>query len=351
MADGVATGGFDKRRRRSILPPALRLWRTAVAGSIHLVRILCGVSCGLVAAAAPVGAAWASGGGGGIGGGGPLTPSQSTPQYDPAQEYRDGMAAYQAGKFKDAARSFDHVTQAAPGEVTGWRMLGLARTGNNDNKGAAKAFERALKIDPKAVDTRRDYALALAQLKMADKASAQLDQLRARAASCNDTCPEAADLKAAISQVEAALKPAGAAPPGPAASIAPTGGLLSAAAGDGAYVEAVSLINEHRYGDALAALDRASAAFGPHPDIITYKGYVWRKLGRLDRAEQYYRAALAIAPWHRGATEYYGELKVVEGDMAGARAMLAKLDRQCAFGCADAEDLRRWIDHGGDPAS
>jgi tetratricopeptide (TPR) repeat protein len=303
----------------------------------------------------PLGAALASGGGGGMGGGmsggGPMMPSQSTPQYDPAQEYRDGMAAYQAGKFKDAARSFDHVTQAAPGEAPGWRMLGLARTGTNDTKGAAKAFEHALKIDPKAVDTRRDYALALAQMKMADKASAQLDQLKARAASCNDTCPEAADLKAAITQVEAALKPADSSAPGPGASIAPTGALLSAATGDGAYVEAVSLINEHRYNDALAALDRASAAFGPHPDVLTYKGYVWRKLGRFDRAEQYYRAALAIAPWHRGATEYYGELKVIEGDMAGARAMLARLDRQCAFGCADAEDLRRWIDHGGDPAS
>ena len=316
---------------------------------------LLSASCGLLAGALPLGAtllpglALASGGGGG--GGGAMMPSQSMPQYDAAQEYRTGMAAYQAGKFKDAARSFDHVTQAAPGEVTGWRMLGLARTGANDTKGAAKAFERALKIDPKAVDTRRDYALALAQLKMSDKASAQLDQLKARAVACNDTCPEAADLKAAISQVEATLKPAEGAAPGPAASIAPTGELLSAAAGDGSYVEAVSLINEHRYADALAALDRASAAFGPHPDIITYKGYVWRKLGRLDRAEQYYRAALAIAPWHRGATEYYGELKVIEGDMAGARAMLAKLDRQCAFGCVDAEDLRRWIEHGGDPAS
>ena len=306
---------------------------------------------GFVAATIPLGAALASGGGGGMGGGGPMMPSQSAPQYDPAQEYRDGMAAYQGGKFKDAARSFDHVTQAAPGEANGWRMLGLARTGANDAKGAAKAFERALKIDPKPVDTRRDYALALAQMKQADKASAQLTMLKSRASQCNDTCPEAADLKAAISQVEAALKPADGAGPGPAASIAPTGALLSAAAGDGAYVEAVSLINEHRYGDALAALDRASAAFGPHPDIMTYKGYVWRKLGHLDKAEQYYRAALAIAPWHRGATEYYGELKVIEGDMTGARALLAKLDRQCAFGCADAEDLRRWIDHGGDPAS
>lgn len=322
-----------------------------MAGSRQFLHVF----CGLVAAAIPLGTALASGGGGGMGGGmsggGPMMPSQSTPQYDAAKEYRDGTAAYQAGKFKDAARSFDHVTQAVPGEASGWRMLGLARAGSDDNKGATKAFERALKIDPKAVDTRRDYALALAQMKMPDKASAQLDQLKARAAACNDTCPEASDLKAAISQVEATLKPQGATPPGPGASIAPTGALLSATAGDGAYVEAVSLINEHRYTDALAALDRASAAFGPHPDIITYKGYVWRKLGHLDRAEQYYRAALAIAPWHRGATEYYGELKVIEGDTAGARAMLAKLDRQCAFGCADAEDLRRWIDHGGDPAS
>jgi Tfp pilus assembly protein PilF len=326
-----------------------------MAGSPQFFTALFGVSLGLAAAVLAPGAALASGGGGGMGGGmgggGAMMPSQSMPQYDAAQEYRDGMNAYQGGKFKDAARSFEHVTQAAPTEASGWRMLGLARTASDDPKGAAKAFERALKIDPKAVDTRRDYALALAQLKLPDKASAQLDQLKAHAVACNDACPEAADLKAAISQVEAALKPAGSAGPGPAASIAPTGALLTAAAGDGAYVEAVSLINEHRYPEALAALDRASAAFGPHPDIITYKGYVWRKLGHLDVAEQYYRAALAVAPWHRGATEYYGELKVIEGDLAGARTMLAKLDRQCAFGCADAEDLRRWIEHGGDPAS
>jgi Tfp pilus assembly protein PilF len=322
-----------------------------MAGSPHFLIGLFGVSLGLAATVLAPGGALASGGGGGMGGGGAMMPSQSMPQYDAAQEYRDGMNAYQGGKFKDAARSFEHVTEAAPSEASGWRMLALARNGANDTKGAVKAFEHALKIDPKAVDTRRDYALALAQLKMPDKASAQLDQLKARATACNEACPEAADLKAAISQVEAALKPADSAAPGPAASIAPTGDLLTATAGDGAYVEAVSLINEHRYPEALAALDRASAAFGPHPDILTYKGYVWRKLGHLDVAEQYYRAALAIAPWHRGATEYYGELKVIEGDMAGARTMLTKLDRQCAFGCVDAEDLRRWIEHGGDPAS
>jgi Flp pilus assembly protein TadD len=119
--------------------------------------------------------------------------------------------------------------------------------------------------------------------------------------------------------------------------------------GDLAYVRAVSLINEHRYAVALEALNQAETVFGPHPDILTYKGYVWRKLGQLDRAEGFYRAALAEAPNHRGATEYYGELKVIRGDLAGARLMLARLDSQCAFGCAEADDLRRWIAHGGDP--
>jgi len=61
--------------------------------------------------------------------------------------------------------------------------------------------------------------------------------------------------------------------------------------------------------------------------------------------------ALAIAPNHRGATEYYGELKVERGDMAGAKKMLAELDRQCAFGCAEAETLRRWISEGHDPGA
>jgi hypothetical protein len=31
--------------------------------------------------------------------------------------------------------------------------------------------------------------------------------------------------------------------------------------------------------------------------------------------------------------------------------LLAVLDSTCAYGCVEAEDLRRWIDRGGDPAS
>ena len=299
---------------------------------------------GLCLAAAPFGAAMASGGGGGGGGGG--FPSSSAPTYDPVQEYRDGMTAYQAGKFKDAARSFDHVTDAAPKDIHGWFMLGMAKAGAGDDKAAARAYDRALKVDPNSIEVRREDALALIRSKQAEKAAAHLAALKARAATCADTCPEAADLKAAVSAVEQGMTGGT-----PTAWIDRPATLMFAADGDAAYGEAVGLINQHRYGDALAALDRAAAVFGPHPDILTYQGYAWRKLGDIARAESHYKAALAIAPSHRGATEYYGELKVIEGDMKGARVMLAHLDAQCAFGCVEAEDLRHWIELGRDPAS
>ena len=31
------------------------------------------------------------------------------------------------------------------------------------------------------------------------------------------------------------------------------------------------------------------------------------------------------------------------GDIAGAQRMLAKLDATCSYGCAQADELRRWI--------
>ncbi|MHB8529502.1 MAG: tetratricopeptide repeat protein [Caulobacteraceae bacterium] len=301
----------------------------------------------LLAAAAPGRLALAMGGGGGMGAGAASVPSISAPQYNAAEEYQRGMADFQAGKYKDAVRDFEHVTEAQSRAAAGWYMLGMARNAAGDVKGASHAYERSVKIDPKPIAPRRDWAVSLVKLNQKDKADRQLAGLKSQAAACNDSCPEAADLKAAVAAVEAAMSPVR-----PTAEASPGASLLfSPGAGDVAYVRAVSLINEHRWGDALASLDKAELAFGPHPDILTYKGYVWRKLGKLDKAEAYYKAALAAAPDHRGASEYYGELKVILGDMAGARRMLAKLDAECAFGCAEAEDLRRWVAVGHDPAS
>ena len=52
-------------------------------------------------------------------------------------------------------------------------------------------------------------------------------------------------------------------------------------------------------------------------------------------AEYYYQAALNIDPKHKGALEYYGKLKLTNGDLIGAETLLNKLDRACFFGCEE----------------
>lgn len=298
------------------------------------------MTAGAAAAAMLAAAGTAYGAGGGSGGGD--IPSASAPQYDPAEEYVKGVAALNAQKYKDAERAFDRVVDAAPKNAEAWRMLGLANEQQSDFKGARRAYERALRIEPDSIAARQGLGLALAALKDA-KAQEQLAWLRSRAAACADACAEAAELKAATQAVEAALSGA------PSAAHAPQMLFAGPQAGDAAYVQAVGLINERRYDEALAALAAAREAFGPHPDILTYQGYAWRKKGDFAQAEAHYLAALAVAPDHRGATEYYGELKVESGDMEGARALLARLDAACAFACPEAEELRRWIAAGREP--
>ena len=292
------------------------------------------------------------GGGGMPGGGQGMNTVPTGPEYDPQVEYQRGTQDLQAGKYRDAVTDFEHVTEVAPRSANGWLMLGEAKEGAGDERGAQKAYERSVKIDDTSVQAHRELALAYVKLNQMDKAHAQLAGLQSKATACGDSCSDAADLKAAIAAIQAAMPTAGAAP-APAASndVATHLSVATPQAGDGAYVRAVSLINERRWDDALASLDKAETALGPHPDILTYKGYVWRKKGDWARAEDFYRQALALDPGHRGATEYYGELKVLKGDMAGAKAMLARLDGVCTYGCAEAVELRLWIDHGGDPAA
>ena len=270
-------------------------------------------------------------------------PSTSARAYDPTQDYTRGLAALKAGQYHDAAKSLKRVTKAVPNNAETWRLLGEAEAGDGDWKGSGKAYAQAVKLAPDDVAAHAGLGVALARQNDA-KAKGELDWLNAKSQACAATCAEAAALKAAADQVQGAMSGGK-----PQAALLDPMIFAGAQAGDLAYSNAVGLINERRYDAALASLHDAEAVFGPHPDILTYLGYAWRKKGDFARAETYYRQALAIAPEHRGATEYYGELKVERGDVAGARLMLARLESVCAYGCAEAEELRRWIDHGGDP--
>jgi tetratricopeptide (TPR) repeat protein len=261
-------------------------------------------------------------------------------------DYKIGVAALKAGKYKEADNAFDAVLDATPRDVNVLIMSGLAKEGRNNLKGAQRAFERAVKADGKSIDAHRELALVYAKQGDAAKAKTELSAIQSRSDACGITCPDAAALKAATAAVEGAL-----ANPKPSARNETRSGLLftDASTGDQSYFKAVSLINEGRYEDALVALNVAKNAFGPHPDVLTYMGYTYRKLAQYDQAETYYKEALKVAPDHKAATEYYGELKVERGDMAGARVLLARLETLCTFSCAEEQELRRWVDAGRRP--
>ena len=291
-------------------------------------------------------AAFAASGGGGANSS-EAAPSATAPNFDPAAEYRAGIEALQAQRFAEAKRAFGHVLDVAPRDANTNFLAGLADAGLGDLANARKHYEKAVKADKDLILAHRELAITYAKLGDRAKAEAQLATLNRLNASCAGSCAKAAELTAAIASVQAALASA------PTARLETRPGLLfaSAAEGDRSYLAAVGLINEGRYEDAIQSLRAAQTSFGPHPDILTYLGFANRKLGRFETAETYYRAALAAAPKHRGATEYYGELMVERGDLSGAGAMLARLEAMCDFGCAEADELRRWIDDGPSPAS
>ena len=277
--------------------------------------------------------------GGGGGGSSPSRPSMSASDFDAATLYREALEQLKAGKNAEAKVNLAKLLKEIPRDATVQFLAGMADAGLNDLKSAQEHYEKAVKYDRKLVPAQQQLALTYAKLGDRAKAEEALAKLKKQNDDCRGTCEQAQQLKDAVAAVEAAL--AGT----PAASLETAPSLLfaSAEAGDAAYLEAVGLINERRYEAAIASLQRARESFGAHPDILTYLGFANRKLRRFAVAEDYYRQALALAPNHKGATEYYGELMAERGDLAGARKMLAKLDAICTFGCAEADELRKWI--------
>ncbi|WOE75002.1 tetratricopeptide repeat protein [Alterisphingorhabdus coralli] len=269
------------------------------------------------------------------------SPSQSTPQYDAAEEYQKGVKALEKADYRKAEKAFKRSLRVAPEDANTQYMLGVTYMRTEQFGKAVKRFERAVNTDADMVLAHRDLAIAYVQLDEQEKAQKVLGQMKALQAECREdaNCAEMKDLDEAVMAVESELAGGGGtASYGPYMKV-----LADASRGDALYSDAIALINQQRYAEALEHLDDAALAFGPHPDILTYQGFANRKLKRFDVAEGYYGRALALAPEHRGAWEYYGELKLERGDMAGAKQHLARLESLCSFGCYEADELGRWI--------
>jgi Flp pilus assembly protein TadD len=107
--------------------------------------------------------------------------------------------------------------------------------------------------------------------------------------------------------------------------------------------ESRASIKAEKYDQAIKQLQAANETSSA--DWNNLMGYSLRKKQPPDLvgAEQYYQAALKIDPNHRGALEYYGKLKLINNDLNGAEALLARLDKICTFGCEEYSDLKAAI--------
>ncbi len=292
-------------------------------------------------AVAPVALADGGGGGGGMPPSSGSSGGMNSSRSDPAAAYQAGVTALQAQNYRDAIRSFREARRAAPNDSQINFALGLAYVGAEENDDARGALERAVRDENGPPGAWLQLGLVYIELGRRDDAVAQQSALAAKVAACEAACGDQrrAQLQAAHDQLSQALAAPAAVDP------ATTGwNFPSVEEGRVAYAEAIGLINQERFADGLDALARAQAAVGPHPDVLNYMGFASRKLGRFDDALAYYGEALAIDPNHLGANEYLGELYIQMGELGRARTQLARLDNLCAYGCAQREELARWID-------
>ncbi|MEQ8654196.1 MAG: tetratricopeptide repeat protein [Kiloniellales bacterium] len=109
------------------------------------------------------------------------------------------------------------------------------------------------------------------------------------------------------------------------------------------FEEAVSLIDEDRYEDAIELLEEVAAIEPNSADVWNLLGFSYRSIGKTERAFASYNKALLINPDHIGANEYLGELYLQVGDLEKAKAQLRILETTCVEACPQIEQLQASI--------
>lgn len=104
-----------------------------------------------------------------------------------------------------------------------------------------------------------------------------------------------------------------------------------------------ALIAEGKWTAAIEELKRVNDT--GNADWNNLMGYTHRKAKTPDyaAAERYYDEALRIAPQHRSALEYSGELFLMTGRLDKAEQRLAALDKACFLPCDEYSDLKKAV--------
>ncbi len=110
-----------------------------------------------------------------------------------------------------------------------------------------------------------------------------------------------------------------------------------------AYDLGVKAVQSGDYTGALRALKKAVNQDPGNANAWNYIGFSHRNLKQFDKSLNAYQKALSIDPSHRGANEYLGELYLMMGNLEKANERLEKLDKLCAFGCKEYDELKAAI--------
>ena len=102
-----------------------------------------------------------------------------------------------------------------------------------------------------------------------------------------------------------------------------------------------SLANAGQYARAIDVL--AMAPDSNDPKVLNYLGFAHRKLGKMDAALSYYRAAVSTDPDFTLVREYLGEAYIQLGLLEKAREQLSEIERIC--GGRECGEYRQLADH------
>ncbi|ULJ75836.1 tetratricopeptide repeat protein [Rhizobium gallicum] len=104
---------------------------------------------------------------------------------------------------------------------------------------------------------------------------------------------------------------------------------------------AYSLAKAGRYEEALAMLDTVNDQ--NNAQVLNYRGYATRKLGRTDEGISYYLKSVQLDPQYAQVREYLGEAYVIKGRVDLAKEQLGIIKTICGTDCEPYEDLNAAI--------
>jgi tetratricopeptide (TPR) repeat protein len=117
---------------------------------------------------------------------------------------------------------------------------------------------------------------------------------------------------------------------------------------DPIYRDARRMIALHDYAPAIPKLEILLKEQPNSPVLLNWIAYSHRKLKNYPVSKQFYDAALKADPTYLPALEYQGEWYLETGDMASARANLARLEQLCGK-CHEWGDLNEAIAKAAKP--